>query len=40
MFFKKETATQMFPCEISEIFKNTFFKEHLPWLVFFFFLIC
>ena len=35
-FFKKETPTQVFFCEIYEIFKNTFFTEHLRrllWLV-------
>ena len=26
---KKETPTQVFPCEICEIFKNVYFKEHL-----------
>ena len=25
----KETPTQVFSCEISKIFKNIFFKEHL-----------
>ena len=29
----KETPTQMFSCEISQIFKNTFFTEHLRWLL-------
>ena len=28
-FIKKETLVQMFSCEFSEIFKNTFFIEHL-----------
>ena len=28
-FIKKETLAQMFPCEFSKIFKNTFFTEHL-----------
>ena len=28
-FIKKETLAQMFSCEFSEIFKNTFFTEHL-----------
>ena len=28
-FIKKETPTQVFSCEISEIFKNTYFEEHL-----------
>ena len=27
---KKETPTQVFSCEISENFKNTYFKEYLP----------
>ena len=28
-FIKKETLAQVFSCEFSEIFKNTFFTEHL-----------
>ena len=28
-FIKKETRTQVFSCELCEIFKNTFFKKHL-----------
>ena len=28
-FIKKETLAQMFSCEFCEIFKNTFFTEHL-----------
>ena len=28
-FIKKETPTQVFSCEICEIFKNTYFEEHL-----------
>ena len=32
--FKKETPTKVFSCEICEIFKNTFFIEHLRWLLF------
>ena len=28
-FSKKETQTQVFSCEFCEIFKNTFFVEHL-----------
>ena len=28
-FIKKETLAQVFPCEFCEIFKNTFFTEHL-----------
>ena len=31
-FVKKETPTQAFSCEPCEIFKNTFFIEHLWWL--------
>ena len=27
--FIKETPTQVFPCEYCEIFKNTYFEEHL-----------
>ena len=34
--FKKETLTQVFPCEFCEISKNTFFTEHLQWLLLFF----
>ena len=30
---KEETPTEVFPCEICEIFKNTFFTEHLWWLL-------
>ena len=30
---KKETPTQVFSCEIYEIFKNAFFTEHLRWLL-------
>ena len=33
LFFRKETAAQVFSCEFSEIFKNTFFIEHLRWLL-------
>ena len=29
----KETPTQIFSCEISKIFKNNFFTEHLRWLL-------
>ena len=32
-FTKKETLAQVFSCRISEIFKNTFFTEHLQWLL-------
>ena len=28
-FIKKETHAQVFSCEFCEIFKNTFFREHL-----------
>ena len=28
-FIKKETLTQVFSCKLFELFKNTFFKEHL-----------
>ena len=28
-FIKKETPTQLLPYNFCEIFKNTFFKEHL-----------
>ena len=30
---KKETLAQVFPCEIWRILKNTFFIEHLLWLL-------
>ena len=29
----KEVPTQVFPCEYYEIFKSTFFTEHLRWLL-------
>ena len=29
-FIKKETLAQLFSCEFWEIFKNTFFIEHIP----------
>ena len=32
-FIKKETLEQMFSCEFCEISKNTFFIEHLWWLL-------
>ena len=32
-FNKKETLAQVFLCGFCEIFKNTFFIEHLPWLL-------
>ena len=31
--FIKETPAQVFFCEFCEIFQNTFFKEHLWWLL-------
>ena len=31
--FKKETLVQVFSCEFCEIFENTFFIEHLRWLL-------
>ena len=30
---KKEALVQVFSCEFCEIFKNTFFTEHLRWLL-------
>ena len=32
-FIKKETLAQVFSCEFCKIFKNTFFIEHLRWLL-------
>ena len=32
-FIKKETLAQAFSCEFCEISKNTFFIEHLRWLL-------
>ena len=32
-FFKKETPVQVFSCKKPNIFKNTFFTEHLQWLL-------
>ena len=32
-FIKKEALAQVFSCEFSETFKNTYFKEHLRWLL-------
>ena len=32
-FLKKETLSQVFSCEFREISKNTFFTEHLRWLL-------
>ena len=31
--YQKETPTEVFSCEFCEIFKNTFFREHLRWLL-------
>ena len=31
--YSKETPTKVFSCKICETFKNTFFIEHLPWLL-------
>ena len=33
---KKETPTQVFPCEFCEIFKNSFFIEHFWWFILYF----
>ena len=32
-FIKKVTLAQVFSCELCEISKNTFFTEHLWWLL-------
>ena len=32
-FLKKDTLAQMSSCEFWEIFKDTFFIEHLQWLL-------
>ena len=32
-FIKKETLAQVLSCEFCEISKNTFFKEHMRWLL-------
>ena len=32
-FIKKEALAQVFSCEFCEISKNTFFTEHLRWLL-------
>ena len=32
-FIKKESLAQVFSCEFCEISKNTFFIEHLWWLL-------
>ena len=34
-FIEKETLAQVFLCELCKIFKNTFFIEHLWWLLLF-----
>ena len=33
-FIKKEALVQVFPDEFCEIFMNTFFIEHIQWLLF------
>ena len=35
IFNNKETPTQVFSCEYCEIFKNSFFIEHLLFIIFF-----
>ena len=30
---RKETPTQVFSCEYCKTFKNTFYSEHLQWLL-------
>ena len=35
-FIKKESLTQVLFCEFCEIFKNSFFKGHLWWLLLYF----
>ena len=37
--FEKETLAQVFYCEFCEISKNTFFTEHLRWLLLWFMLV-
>ena len=32
-FYQKETPTQVFSCKYCKIFKNSFFVEHLRWLL-------
>ena len=32
-FIKEETLTEVFSCPFCEIFTNTFFREHLRWLL-------
>ena len=34
-FLKEEAPTQVFSCKYFEIFKNSFFIEHLRWLLLF-----
>ena len=34
-FIKKETLAQVFSCELCETSKNTFFIEHLRWILLF-----
>ena len=36
LYLKKETLAQMFSCEFWETSKNTFFTEHLRWLLLYF----
>ena len=38
-FIKKETLAQVLSCEFREISKNTFFTEHLRWLLLSFVLV-
>ena len=33
IFIKKETLPLVFSCHVCEIFKDTFFIEHLRWLL-------
>ena len=30
-FIKKENLVRVFPSELCEVFKNTFFTEHFQW---------
>ena len=32
-FIKKEALAQAFSCELSKIFKDTIFTEHIRWLL-------
>ena len=32
-FIEKETLAEVISCEFCKIFKNTFFTEHLRWLL-------